>query len=29
MPTKQVNGVEIYYEIQGSVEPVLLVPPNW
>lgn len=29
MPTKQVNGVEIYYEIQGSGEPVLLVPPNW
>ena len=29
MPTKQVNGVEIYYEIQGSGEPILLVPPNW
>ena len=29
MPRKQVNGVEIYYEIQGSGEPILLVPPNW
>jgi pimeloyl-ACP methyl ester carboxylesterase len=29
MPAKQVNGVEIYYEIQGSGEPILLVPPNW
>jgi 3-oxoadipate enol-lactonase len=29
MPTVAVNGVEIYYETQGSGEPVLLVPPNW
>src|SRR5258706_3081707 len=29
MPTKQVNGIEIYFETQGSGEPVLLVPPNW
>ena len=29
MPTTQVNGVEIYFETQGSGEPVLLVPPNW
>jgi len=29
MPTKHVNGIEIYYEIQGNGEPVLLVPPNW
>ena len=29
MPTVAVNGVEIYYETQGSGEPVLLVPPSW
>lgn len=29
MPTVAVNGVEIYYEMQGSGETVLLVPPNW
>lgn len=29
MPTKQVNGVQIYFEMQGSGEPILLVPPNW
>jgi 3-oxoadipate enol-lactonase len=29
MPTKQVNRVAIYYETQGSGEPILLVPPNW
>jgi pimeloyl-ACP methyl ester carboxylesterase len=29
MPTIPVNGVEIYYETQGSGEPILLVPPNW
>jgi len=29
MSSKQVNGVEIYYETQGSGEPILLVPPNW
>jgi pimeloyl-ACP methyl ester carboxylesterase len=29
MPTTDVNGVEIYYEVQGSGETVLLVPPNW
>ena len=29
MPTLAVNGVEIYYETQGSGEPVLLVPPSW
>ena len=29
MPTVKLNGVEIYFEIQGSGEPVLLVPPNW
>lgn len=29
MPTVQVNGVEIYYETQGSGEAILLVPPNW
>ncbi len=29
MPTIPVNGVEIYFETQGSGEPVLLVPPNW
>ena len=29
MPTAKVDGVEIYYESQGSGEPILLVPPNW
>jgi len=29
MPTQSVNGVEIYYETQGSGEPIFLVPPNW
>jgi pimeloyl-ACP methyl ester carboxylesterase len=29
MATVSVNGVEIYYETQGSGDPVLLVPPNW
>ncbi len=29
MPIAKVNGVEIYYETQGSGEPILLVPPNW
>jgi pimeloyl-ACP methyl ester carboxylesterase len=29
MPIITVNGVGIYYETQGSGEPVLLVPPNW
>src|SRR5258708_4302679 len=29
MPTANVNGVEIYYETQGSGEPVLLIPPDW
>jgi pimeloyl-ACP methyl ester carboxylesterase len=29
MPTAKVNGIEIYYETQGSGEPVLLVPPDW
>jgi len=29
MPIAKVNGVAIYYETQGSGEPILLVPPNW
>ena len=29
MGKTNVNGVEIYYETQGSGEPVLLVPPSW
>ena len=29
MPKILVNGIELYYEAQGSGEPVLLVPPNW
>ena len=29
MAIANVNGVEIYYETQGSGEPVLLVPPSW
>lgn len=29
MPTIRMNGVEIYYEMRGSGETVLLVPPNW
>ena len=29
MPIAKVNGVEIYYETQGSGEPILLLPPNW
>jgi 3-oxoadipate enol-lactonase len=29
MPTKQVNGFEIYYETRGSGDPVLLIAPNW
>jgi 3-oxoadipate enol-lactonase len=29
MPVANVNGVEIYYETQGSGEPVLLIPPDW
>ena len=29
MPIARVNGVAIYYETQGSGEPILLVPPNW
>ena len=28
MAIANVNGVEIYYETQGSGEPVLLVPPE-
>jgi pimeloyl-ACP methyl ester carboxylesterase len=29
MAIANVNGVDIYYETQGSGEPVLLVPPSW
>jgi 3-oxoadipate enol-lactonase len=29
MPSANLNGVEIYHEIQGRGEPVLLVPPDW
>ena len=29
MAIANVNGVEIYYETQGSGEPVLLVPRSW
>lgn len=29
MPKANVGEVEIYYEIEGSGEPVLLVPPSW
>src|SRR5258707_1394313 len=29
MAIANVNGVEIYYETQGSGEPVLLVPQSW
>lgn len=26
MPTVQANGIEIYYEVQGSGEPIVLIP---
>jgi 3-oxoadipate enol-lactonase len=29
MPTAQLADIEIYYEEQGSGEPVLLAPPSW
>ena len=29
MAIATVNGIEIFYETQGSGEPILLVPPNW
>jgi pimeloyl-ACP methyl ester carboxylesterase len=29
MPKILANGIELYYEAQGSGETVLLVPPNW
>jgi len=29
MAIANVNGVDIYYETQGSGEPVLLIPPDW
>lgn len=29
MPKVQIDDFELYYETQGSGEPVLLIPPNW
>ena len=29
MPTASVNGIEIYFEEQGSGEPLLLIPASW
>ena len=29
MPTANVNGVDLYFEEQGSGEPVLLIPASW
>src|SRR4029434_3695896 len=29
MPTACVNGIELYFEEQGSGEPVLLIPASW
>jgi len=29
MPTSNVNGIELYFEEQGSGEPVLLIPASW
>jgi pimeloyl-ACP methyl ester carboxylesterase len=29
MPSAKCGDLEIYYEVQGSGEPVLLVPPSW
>jgi 3-oxoadipate enol-lactonase len=29
VPKVSVNGIELYYEAEGSGETVLLVPPNW
>ena len=29
MPKTAVNGIDLYYEAQGSGETVILVPPNW
>src|SRR3954453_7212150 len=29
MPTARVNGVELYYELHGSAEPLVLVHGSW
>ncbi len=29
MPKAAVNGCEIYFEVNGQGEPVLLVPASW
>ena len=29
MPTANVNGIELYFEEQGSGEPVILIPASW
>src|SRR5262245_10700964 len=29
MPTASVNGIDLYFEEQGSGEPVLLIPASW
>jgi len=26
MPTVQANGIDIYYEVQGSGEPLVMIP---
>ena len=29
MATAQIGNVELYHEVQGHGEPVMLVPPSW